>query len=284
MESSKQVWSSQEGYPGDYHYREFYRDVGFDLDLGYLRPYLPAGDVRVNLGVKYYRITGPGENKEPYEPAAARERAAEHAGHFLGCRERQVEWLSGIVTDRPPLIVAPYDAELFGHWWYEGPDWLDFLLRKIACDQRAIELITPSEYLAQHPRLQTATPSASSWGYKGYAEFWLNDSNDWIYRHLHRAEDRMVEMVRQHPGAQGLERRALDQAARELLLAQGSDWAFIMKTGSHRDYAVRRTQEHLVRFSRLADMIASGRIDERRLTEIEYADNLFPDLDYRVYA
>lgn len=284
MESSRQVWSSQEGYPGDPRYREFYRDVGFDLDLGYLRPYLPADALRVNLGIKYYRITGPGDRKELYDPAIARERAAEHAGHFLRCREKQVEWLTGIVTDRPPLITAPYDAELFGHWWFEGPAWLDFFLRKIAFDQRTIELVTPSEYLARHRSIQAATPSGSSWGYKGHAEFWLNESNDWIYRHLHRAEERMAALARSRAGAVGLERRALDQAARELLLAQGSDWAFIMKTGSHRDYAIRRTQDHLLRFSRLADMAAAGRIDAGRLAEIEYADNIFPDIDYRVYA
>ena len=284
MESSRQVWSSQEGYPGDYNYREFYRDVGFDLAADYLRPYLPPDGTRVNLGIKYYKITGPGDHKDPYIPRWALERAAEHAGNFLFNREKQMEWLAGIVTDRPPLIVAPYDAELFGHWWFEGPDWLNFLFRKIAVDQRTIELITPSEYLARHPRCQTAAPSASSWGYKGYAEFWLNGSNDWIYRHLHRAEVRMIEIARGHPAAEGLQRRALNQAARELLLAQSSDWAFIMKTGSHVDYAVKRTQDHLLRFTRLCDEVARGPVDEGWLADIEYSDNLFPNIDYRVYA
>jgi 1,4-alpha-glucan branching enzyme len=284
LESSKQVWSSQEGYPGDFNYREFYRDVGFDLDEGYLKPYLPPDGVRVNLGIKYYKITGMTDRKDPYIRHWALERAAEHAGNFLFNREKQIEWLAGTVKDRPPLIVAPYDAELFGHWWFEGPDWLNFLLRKIAFDQRTIELITPSEYLRRHPRCQTATPAASSWGYKGYAEFWLNGANDWIYRHLHAAEERMIRLAEDHPRAEGVVRRALNQAARELLLAQSSDWAFIMKTGSHVEYAVKRTQEHLLLFTRLSNDISAGRIDERWLGDIEYIDNLFPDIDYRVYA
>ena len=284
LESSKQVWSSQEGYPGDFNYRDFYRDVGFDLDEDYLQPYLHPDGLRTSLGIKYHKITGTGAHKDPYIPHWALARASEHAGNFLFNREKQVEWLAGIVTDRPPLIVAPYDAELFGHWWFEGPDWLNFLLRKIAGGQGTIELITPAEYLARHPRCQVATPAASSWGYKGYAEFWLNSSNDWVYRHLHRAEERMTAIARSHPDASGLLRRALCQAARELLLAQSSDWAFIMKSGSHVEYAVKRTQDHLLRFTRLYDEIRASRIDEAWLQEIEYYDNLFPEIDYRVYA
>jgi 1,4-alpha-glucan branching enzyme len=79
-------------------------------------------------------------------------------------------------------------------------------------------------------------------------------------------------------------RRALNQAARELLLAQSSDWSFIMKTGSHVEYAVKRTQDHILRFTRLYDDIRSGAIDEGWLADCEYKDNIFPDIDYRVYA
>jgi len=124
----------------------------------------------------------------------------------------------------------------------------------------------------------------SSWGHKGYAEVWLNESNDWIYRYLHKAADRMVELARSFPLADGLLQRALKQAARELLLAQSSDWAFIMKTGSHVEYAVKRTKEHLLRFDRLYHDIKGNALDERWLGDIEYTDNPFPDIDYRVYA
>ena len=133
-ESSKQVWSSIEGYPGDPVYREFYRDVGFDLDFDYVKPHLHSLGVRTNLGVKYYRITGPGDlsQREPYHRIAALQKAADHASNFVFNRERQIEWLAGQM-DRPPLIVAPYDAELFGHWWFEGPEWINYLFPKHGC-------------------------------------------------------------------------------------------------------------------------------------------------------
>jgi 1,4-alpha-glucan branching enzyme len=284
IESSKQVWSSVEGYPGDYNYRDFYRDVGFDLDFNYVKPYIHPDGLRVNLGIKYYRITGKTNQKEPYNRQWALERAAEHAGNFLFNREKQVEWLANVFQDRKPLIVAPYDAELYGHWWFEGPDWINYLVRKTVFDQKTVRLITPMEYLAENPKCQVATPSLSSWGYKGYSEVWLDGSNDWIYPHLHKAADRMCELAQEFPEADGLLRRALNQAARELLLAQSSDWAFIMKTGSHVEYAVGRTKEHVSRFTRLYQDIKGNSVDAGWLADLEYTDNLFPDIDYLVYA
>lgn len=284
MESSRQVWSSKDGYPGDFSYRDFYRDVGFDLDYDYIRPYLHGDGKRTNVGIKYYRITSKTDHKEPYSPERALDKAAEHAGNFMFNRERQIEHLASIM-DRKPIVVAPYDAELFGHWWFEGPDWINFLFRKIAFDQKTISLITPMEYLEMHPVNQVSTPSLSSWGYKGYNEYWLNDSNDWIYRHLHKAAERMVELAQKFSDTNGnaLKNRALNQAARELLLAQSSDWAFIMKTGTMVEYAAKRTKEHLFRFTRLYDDIRANNIDATRLSDIEGKDTIFPDIDYHVY-
>jgi len=282
LESSKQVWSSIEGYPGDYDYREFYRDIGFDLEYDYIKPYIHPDGVRISTGIKYYRITGGLNHKEAYNPHWAREKAAQHAGNFIFNRQRQVEYLYDFMQKKP-VIVSPYDAELFGHWWYEGPLWLDFLIRKIAFDQDEIRLVTPSEYLAENPRNQVITPSLSSWGWKGYSEMWLQGANDWIYPHLHAASERMTELAKANPQANGLLKRALNQALRELLLAQSSDWAFIMGTGTHTNYAVRRSKDHLLRFTRLYEDIKSSSIDEGWLADIEYKDNLFPGIDYRVH-
>ncbi len=287
LESSKQVWSAKEGYPGDYDYREFYRDVGWDLDYEYVRPYLHGDGKRTNLGIKYYRITGPTDQKEPYNFEKATEKAATHAGNFMFNREKQVEYLYNVIG-RKPVIVAPYDAELFGHWWYEGPSFLNFLLRKIAYDQDTITTITLSEYLERFPVNQVATPSFSSWGWKGYAEVWLEGSNDWIYRHLHRAGERMVELARMAKqgvfGEDGLKWRALKQAAREFLLAQSSDWAFIMKTGTMVPYAVARTQEHVSNFTKLYNDLKNGTIDEWWLERLESKNNIFPEIDPLVWA
>jgi len=282
LESSKQVWSAEEGYPGDYSYREFYRDVGYDLDYDYVKPYLHGDGGRSNIGIKYYKITGPTKHKEPYDLQAAASKAADHAGNFMFNREKQAEYLHGLMG-RPPIIVSPYDAELFGHWWFEGPDWIDYLFRKMHYDQDTVTAITPSEYLDINPVNQRSTPSMSSWGYKGYCEVWLEGSNDWVYRHIHKAADRMVELARGREGADSVTERALNQAARELMLAQSSDWAFIMKTGTMVPYAVKRTKDHVNRFNALYDMIKGNHVETRLLEELEYKDNIFPEVDYRAY-
>jgi len=209
--------------------------------------------------------------------------AAEHAGNFLFNRVRQVEYLYDVMGNKKPIIVSPYDAELYGHWWFEGPQWIDFLIRKIYYDQDTIKMITPYEYLLENPTNQVVTPSMSSWGNKGYNEVWLEGSNDWIYRHLHKMAERMTEMANKFPNAQGTLQRALNQSARELLLGQSSDWAFIMKTGTMVEYALRRTKSHINRFNRLYDMIMGNRIDEDYVREMESKDNIFPGVDYKLY-
>jgi 1,4-alpha-glucan branching enzyme len=282
IESSKQVWSAKEGYPGDVDYRDFYRDIGYDLDLGYIGRYLPEGRIRSHTGFKYHRITGLSDYKEPYNRNYAMEKAALHAGNFMCNREKQIEWLAGIF-DRQPVVVAPYDTELFGHWWFEGPQWLDFLCRKIYFDQRTFAMITPGEYLGVYPCNQVSVPSESSWGWQGYHEYWLNGANDWIWRHLHKAAARMVELANNFNEAEGDLRRALGQAARELLLAQSSDWPFIMKTGTMVEYAKRRFETHIANFTRLYEEIKYNRIDVNWLGWLEQQDNLFPEIDYQVY-
>jgi 1,4-alpha-glucan branching enzyme len=186
--------------------------------------------------------------------------------------------------DRKPIIVAPYDAELFGHWCYEGPAWLNYLIRKVAFEQDAVAFCTASDYLSANPRNQSCSPSFSSWGFKGYSEVWLEGSNDWLYRHLHKMEERMVESAQRIPDAAGVTRRTLNQMARELLLAQSSDWAFIMKTGTMVQYAVRRTKEHIANFNRLFEELEQEKIDESFLSLLESHNNIFPNINYRVYA
>jgi 1,4-alpha-glucan branching enzyme len=281
-ESSKQVWSAKEGYPGDYDYREWYRDIGYDLDFETIQPYIHPDGIRVNTGIKYYRITGQGDHKEPYNPERAREKAAEHAGNFMFNRERQVEYWASLMP-RKPIVVATFDAELFGHWWYEGPIFLDMLFRKIHFDQETIKAITPSEYLDLYPDYQICRLGMSSWGRGGYADVWLRGETDWIYPALHMAEQRMIEIANRYTLPDDLTRRALNQAARELLLAESSDWAFIMDSKTMVDYAVKRTKYHVNRFTRLYEMLSSGEIDEHWLSQLEQLDNLFADVDYRVY-
>ncbi|MFH0925878.1 MAG: 1,4-alpha-glucan branching protein domain-containing protein [bacterium] len=282
-ESSKQVWSSKEGYPGDTDYREYYKDIGYELEYEYIKPYIHPGGIRINTGFKYWRITGNADCKEPYVPDRAQEKAAIHAGNFMFNREKQIEYLASTM-DRKPIVVAPYDAELFGHWWFEGPMWIDFLSRKIHYDQKTIRMITPSEYLKEYPVNQLSLPSASSWGYKGYNEYWVEESNDWVYPHLHKAGERMLEIIKGFSkDVKGkrltITKRAVNQAVRELLLAQASDWPFIMKTGTMVPYAHRRIRLHLNRFTRIYNDLLNNSIDKKWLKEVEGRDNIFSEID-----
>jgi len=280
--SSRQVWSALEGYPGDPEYREFYRDIGYSLEEEALTPFLQTGQPRVATGIKYWRITDrESEEKHTYDPHRARQRVARHAEHFLGERVRQVARLAPHM-DRPPLIVAPYDAELFGHWWFEGPQWLESLIRK-AHGQDRLQWVTPSDYIGLHPLIQQGTPSASSWGDQGYNRYWLNESNAWIYPHLDQAARRVQALALQCQDAVpgGLADRALAQAARSLLLAQASDWAFMLRAGTTGAFAEQRVKECLARFHYLDQAVTSGHIDERKLRALETLDAIFPDIDYR---
>lgn len=282
VESAKEVWSSIEGYPGDPAYREFYRDIGFDLDHDYLLPYLPGG-VRSYTGFKYYRVTGKTDLKEPYNPARAREQADEHAARFLDRRARQAARLKNEIGT-PPVITAAYDAELFGHWWFEGPFWLEQLFRRAADGSRPIRFTTPSEYLAGHSVTDKAAPAASSWGERGFSGIWIDHRNCWIYRHLHKAAKLMRSAAHQMNRAEGLIERVLNQAGRELLLAQASDWPFMMQKGNAADFAEATLREHLKNFFLLHEMIATGAVSETVLVQIERKNRIFPDLDFRIFA
>lgn len=284
VESSKQVWSADEGYPGDFNYREFYRDVGYDLDYDYIKPFLHNDGIRRNIGIKYHRITGrvPLHNKEAYIPDNAVERTTVHAGNFLFNRTKQAEYLYDLIG-KPAIIVSPYDAELYGHWWYEGPDFLNYFIRKTSCDQDILKLTTPSDYLQMFPKHQVVQPVMSTWGDKGYNEVWLNASNDWMYRHLHKGAEIMINLANKFSDTSGIMQRALNQCARELLLAQSSDWAFIVTTNTMVAYAEKRTRDHIHNLLELNKQILNNEIKEDFLKNLEWKNNIFPEIDYKVY-
>ena len=283
-ESSQQVWSAQEGYPGDLDYREYYSDIGFELDIDYLAPYILDGHTRINTGIKYHRVTGKQGTKAIYDPNQAAAKAQQHAQDFINKRQQQIDALSSIL-DRPPIIVAPYDAELFGHWWFEGPIWLEQVLRLASDDCKSVQTASCSDYLNSQTNGQIATPSASTWGDQGYSSYWINEENDWIYPYLHKAEEEMEKLVADLHGlaVNPLQERALNQAARSILLAQASDWPFILKSGTTRDYARKRITDFIARFNYLHDSIRKNNINEKYLTALETMDNIFPAINFRDY-
>lgn len=280
--TGQQVWSYDIGYPGDGWYLDFHRK-------------------RFPGGHRYWRVTGTKVDlgaKEPYQPERARERIPENAGHFCHLVH---ELLTEHHAQRGSfgLVCAPYDAELFGHWWFEGPEWLYQVVKGMAADP-AVQLMTCSEYLeAAAPEAAVSLPE-SSWGQGGFHWVWLNDWTGWIWKHIYAAEAEMPELARlalsQGEGrALGsthlLLRKVVAQAARELLLLEASDWPFLVSTWSARDYAERRAALHNEAFTRLADMARRlGRQekltaeDQEFLAKCEEGDNLFPELDLAWWA
>jgi 1,4-alpha-glucan branching enzyme len=286
VETSQQVWSAEVGYPGNPVYREFYRDVGWDLPHEYLKPHLHKDGTRRHLGLKYYRITGRSVStgdKQPYVPNWAREQVARDAIDFVGKRITQAYKLRETSGEHAPLVAAPYDAELYGHWWFEGPQFLNFLFQELHYKSDTIAAVTPGDYLDAKIPIQIQQPTASSWGENGYYKVWLNEGNSWMYPYQHDAERKMTAFANKYEHPNDLERRVLNQLARELLLAQSSDWAFQIYQGTTVQYSSNRFKSHIQRFDLLATALENGEINEDMLREIESRDNIFAEVDYRIY-
>jgi len=286
--SSREVWSATHGYPGDPAYREFYRDLGYDGEYDDIRPYLGGDGARRPLGLKYYRITGSGVDlaaKQYYDPDLALARVEAHAADFLEKRVAQTDAVYGEKGSRP-LIVSCYDAELFGHWWFEGPAFLEAVIRRIRQERLPLQFVTPSEYLNSCQEPRELAPGMSSWGEHGYFDPWVNKSNDFIYNAVYAATDKMIETANRfrNQDLTSVSLRALNQAARETLLAQSSDWAFLLYIGSHAPYAKARVEDHAASALKLLGEVIEKRVDEQALLELERRNNLFPRLDFRVFA
>ncbi|MGG1556126.1 1,4-alpha-glucan branching protein domain-containing protein [Paenibacillus ferrarius] len=291
-EAGAQVWSAESGYPGDPDYREYYRDIGYDLgrtdaaEWAYLKPYVLPDGARIPTGFKYYRVTGAGDAKQIYHPARAARKAQLHAEHFVASRVEQLRRLAEQAADAPPVIVCPYDAELFGHWWHEGLQWLEAVLRGFAAqpaDSVVVHTTTLSRYAAAHPPTTEAELPVSSWGRGGYAEVWLQPRSQWVTPRLHAAEDRLLQAARRLTQPDALQQRALSQALRELMLAQSSDWTFILDAGTVTSYAEQRLHDHLANLGQLLERLehsASAEQPLRKLVErLERQTPLLPELD-----
>jgi 1,4-alpha-glucan branching enzyme len=274
IQASRQIWSAKQGYPGDPAYRDFYRDIGFDLSADEIRP-LPKDAF---TGIKYYRVTGGDAVKQLYDPAAAEETAHRHAHHFV---ERCIAELQSLPADDwNPVMTVPFDAELFGHWWFEGPMFLEQVI--LAAVENNLPLTTPSEFLDHNCIQQVTELAASSWGDGGFFDVWLDEKCGWIYPHIFNANTRMRALAKSCEEATTAEKeRVLRQLARELLLAQSSDWAFLIRNGTAKDYAIARVTDHLSRFEKLAEQFECNHVDYDFLAQCEDRDNLFPNVEWR---
>jgi len=221
--ANRQVWDGFFGYPGDADYREFHRR-------------------RWPSGLRYWRVTGKDVyvgHKAPYDPEAARMKVREHAGHYVGVLEE----LASKAPGGGIVITLPFDCELFGHWWYEGPEWLSLVLEGVAASER-LTPASPSEILVRVPA-EPVVLREGSWGYDGYHKVWLGEHARDYWDAVYTAEDRLAAATVKH-GDEGRElaRRILAAAARELLLLEASDWPFLIFSHSARDYAHLRYNQH----------------------------------------
>lgn len=258
--TGEQVWSATVGYPGDPWYREFHkRDQ--------------------HSGLQYWRVTG-GEldlgAKRTYRPDKARERLLEHADHFSGLVIQELQKHRN-QSDAPGLLAACYDTELFGHWWAEGIDWLEAVLRRVAQDTR-IEFRAPSDYIEVHPPRRAIELHEGSWGAGGGHAVWLNDQTQWMWDEVHAAERRFAGLLDSDWATSAEQSGVLAQTARELLLLQSSDWPFLVTTGQAPEYAEKRLKAHAERFSALAGALEAQRPASDRAEELLRIDRVFPTL------
>lgn len=270
-ELSRLVWSAPEGYPGDPHYREFHRDGIYDLPPRLADAWLAPNGTRLPAGLKYWRVTGRDGDKEWYEPETAALRVREHAADFV---ERIVH------NAETGLWFAPFDAELLGHWWFEGPLWLEHVFRLLAASSE-IEAQTATAAAMESTEAASGQPAPSSWGMDGDHSYWINRETDWIYPLLFNASRRLGKLLGKSASKPNdeMQHRALRQAARTLLLAQASDWPFLIKSHTAADLARDRLTGLLTRFDTLCRAIETDQIDAEKLRGFETIDTAFPDLD-----
>jgi 1,4-alpha-glucan branching enzyme len=270
-----------EKFSADEVYRNNDRDAGYELPPEVITQFLSKEGERHKTGYKYWAR---GENGNTvYNPQAASDMANQHARIFLENNIARLEKAS-MQMKEAPLCLYAQNADNFGRFWYEGPQFIEALFR-LACGYRDFKFITPSEYIFKQDlaSIQIVAPEFSSCGSNGYAEPWLNVSNDWIYRHLTRSMERMTELAERFPDDTGLKERALNQAAREILLAQASDWPFLLYKQDSTEYARNQAENALRNFTTIYEALGSNHISTEWLTTLERRHNIFPNINYRVF-
>ncbi len=265
-EAGYQVWSAADGYPGDGCYREFHKKDD-------------------NSGMHYWRLTSPTTDlgdKMLYDPVLAMSKINENSDHYVNVLYHRLNDHKK-ATGKEGLVMVSFDAELFGHWWFEGVEFIKQVIMKL---DKTIKRQTASEYLDENPPTTAVSLPESSWGQGGHFWVWQNHQTEWMWPIIHSAEKRISNIVGKYPTIpeDKVLHRALNQLARENLLMQSSDWPFLITTWQARDYAVERFRKHQENFEKLASMIENNSIDEGYLESVESVNNAFPVIDYRVYT
>ncbi len=280
-ESTLPVWSAKDGYPGNPVYREFHRDLGWDMPIEELST-LNIKEPRP-LGLKLHKVTGRNvslNKKYIYDPKDAEQKAKQDSIDYLKGRIKQLDNLKKAMKIGP-VLIAPFDAELFGHWWFEGP----IFLAEIFSQSRklGIKLTRLCDILNKGRQIQLCNPSPSSWGRGGYHDYWLNESNSWVIPKWSKAGKIFVNICTEKSHSY-YQKRLLKQAAIELLLSQASDWSFILRAGTTVEIAKARIDSHLNKFWYLINLIEKDNYNENHLISIENEDNIFPSINYKDWS
>ena len=263
--TSMQVWSAESGYPGDFDYREFHKKDG-------------------NSGLQYWRVTADDaglDEKQTYDRNMAAHKVKLHADHFVQLVEEEITRFNN-QEGALGIISANYDTELFGHWWFEGVSWLEAVIRRLAGSE-VVALTTASNYIEEYPPETAIELPAGSWGAGGDNSVWDNEDTRWMWPLIHECEAQMFRAVENQRELSPLETETLNQAARELLLLQASDWPFLITTGQAREYAIDRFKQHVDRFERLLENLGNAAVKRDMLDETWEADKVFPGIDFRWY-
>ena len=239
-QTALQVWSRDWGYPGDPNYLEFHKR------------HFPSGH-------KYWRVTDSKADladKAEYDPESVNGPLNAQSDHF-------VQLVNRLAAEHDGIVVAPYDTELFGHWWFEGPRWLYLVLKKLHKSQ--VKPVKLGDYLDAFPPEDVIALPEGSWGEGGFHWVWLNEWTSWTWEKIYDAEVRTINILK----SKGIDRSLLQQILRELLLLESSDWQFLITTWSARDYAEIRFSEHYEAIDRLLKIVENDKLTPEDLTFIE---------------
>jgi 1,4-alpha-glucan branching enzyme len=277
------IADKEQGFSYHPAYRDNDADVGYELPAERIKSFLDDNGGRMQTGYKYRAIGDWKDQKRLYDPEAASAQIAKQARSFLDARITRLR-SAGQYMRETPVSVCAYNANAFGRFWHEGTEFLETLFREGA-KREEIQFMTPAEYLYKQDlsKIQTVTPCFSSGGFNGYAQTWLDASNDWIYRHTARALERMTEIAERFPNETGLKERALNQAAREILLGQASDWTKMLYREEYEEYAREQIEGTLRNFTTIYEALGSNYISTEWLTALERRHNIFPSINYRVF-
>jgi 1,4-alpha-glucan branching enzyme len=269
-----QVWSGDAGYPGDGNYLDFHKK-------------------RWPGGHRYWEVTSSKADlgsKQPYHPDIAAQRIRDHAEHFVSIVCDALR--TALNDEAPPILSSPFDAELFGHWWFEGVQWLEHVARVFAREDCPVKLINCTDYIDRHPPQGFLTLPEGSWGKNGNNEVWMNPDTSWTWTHIYPAEVAVRDLATSDKWRDGaLGERIMKQLCRELLLLESSDWQFLITTQAARDYAEERFATHQDLFREVLEMWRQFEMTgtlkpdfDERLAAIELRDSVFADIDPSLWA